>query len=55
MLIGDLLVEDGRIAPFRKSGPTFNAMGRFGNTMLINCEPEFVGHAAVASSCACTS
>ncbi len=45
--LDDLLVEDGRIAPFRKSGPTFNAMGRFGNVMLINGETEFFGTAEV--------
>ena len=41
LTLGDLLVEDGHIAPFRKSGPTFSAMGRFGNVMLINGETEF--------------
>src|SRR3989449_11023493 len=45
--LDDLLVEDGRIAPFRKSGPTFNAMGRFDNVMLINGETEFFGTAEV--------
>ena len=47
LTLDDLLVEDGRIAPFRKSGPTFNAMGRFGNVLLINGETEFVGTADV--------
>src|SRR2546421_297348 len=37
----------GHIAPFRRSGPTFVAMGRFGNVMLINGEAEFSGQAAV--------
>jgi FtsP/CotA-like multicopper oxidase with cupredoxin domain len=32
--LDDVLVEDGRIAPFNVSGPTHVAMGRFGNLML---------------------
>jgi FtsP/CotA-like multicopper oxidase with cupredoxin domain len=35
------------MAPFRRSGPTFTAMGRFGNVMLINGATEFSGEAAV--------
>ncbi len=34
-------IEDGQMAPFHRSGPTFTAMGRFGNVMLINGETEF--------------
>jgi FtsP/CotA-like multicopper oxidase with cupredoxin domain len=45
--LDDLLVEDGHIAPFHRSGPTYTAMGRFGNVMLINGETEFSGGAAV--------
>jgi FtsP/CotA-like multicopper oxidase with cupredoxin domain len=45
--LDDLLVEDGHIAPFRRSGPTYTAMGRFGNVMLVNGETEFSGKAAV--------
>jgi hypothetical protein len=32
--------------PFRRSGPTFVAMGRYGNVMLINGETQFSGQAA---------
>jgi FtsP/CotA-like multicopper oxidase with cupredoxin domain len=32
--LDDVLVEDGRIVPFRVDGPTHTAMGRFGNVML---------------------
>ena len=39
--LDDVLIEDGKMAPFRKSGPTFTAMGRFGNVMLINGGSEF--------------
>jgi FtsP/CotA-like multicopper oxidase with cupredoxin domain len=45
--LDDLLVEDGHIAPFRRSGPTFVAMGRFGNVMLINGETGFSSEASV--------
>ena len=47
LTLDDLLVEDGHVAPFRKSGPNFNAMGRFGNVMLINGETTFSGEAVV--------
>src|SRR4051812_10377721 len=45
--LDDLLVEDGKIAPFRRSGPTYTAMGRFGNVMLINGETKYTGTASV--------
>jgi FtsP/CotA-like multicopper oxidase with cupredoxin domain len=45
--LDDLLVEEGHIAPFHRSGPNYSAMGRFGNVMLINGEPRFSGEAAV--------
>jgi FtsP/CotA-like multicopper oxidase with cupredoxin domain len=45
--LDDLLVEDGKIAPFRRSGPTYTAMGRFGNVMLINGETQYSGEASV--------
>ena len=46
LTLDDLLVEDGQIAPFSRSGPTFVAMGRYGNVMLINGETRFSGQAA---------
>ena len=45
--LDDVLIEDGKMAPFRRSGPTYTAMGRFGNVMLSNGETEFSGEAAV--------
>jgi FtsP/CotA-like multicopper oxidase with cupredoxin domain len=45
--LDDLLVEEGHIAPFHRSGPNYTAMGRFGNVMLINGQTEFSGEAAV--------
>jgi len=47
LTLDDLLVEDGAIAPFRRSGPTYTAMGRFGNIMLINGETAFFEEASV--------
>jgi FtsP/CotA-like multicopper oxidase with cupredoxin domain len=47
LTLDDLLVEDGHIAAFRRSGPNYVAMGRFGNVMLINGETEFASEAAV--------
>ena len=45
--LDDLLVEDGRLAPFHPEGPTFTAMGRFGNVMLTNGQTRFSEPAAV--------
>ena len=47
LTLDDLLVEDGQIAPFHRSGPNFTAMGRFGNELLINGETAFTGEAMV--------
>ena len=38
--LDDVLVEDGRIAPFNIDGPTHVAMGRFGNVMLTAGETD---------------
>ena len=46
LTLDDLLVEDGHIAPFSRSGPTFVAMGRYGNVMLINGQTRFSAQAA---------
>ena len=45
--LDDVLIEEGRMAPFRRSGPNFVAMGRFGNAMLTNGETWYSGEAAV--------
>jgi FtsP/CotA-like multicopper oxidase with cupredoxin domain len=36
--LDDILLEEGRVAPFRRSEPTYTAMGRFGNVLLVNGE-----------------
>jgi FtsP/CotA-like multicopper oxidase with cupredoxin domain len=40
LTLDDILLEDGRVAPFSRSKSTHTAMGRFGNVMLVNGEPE---------------
>jgi FtsP/CotA-like multicopper oxidase with cupredoxin domain len=40
LTLDDILLEDGQVAPFDASHPTFTAMGRFGNVLLVNGEPE---------------
>nr|AYM55753.1 hypothetical protein [uncultured bacterium] len=43
--LDDVLIEEGRIAPFRVDHPTFTAMGRFGNVFLVNGGPAVSLHA----------
>jgi FtsP/CotA-like multicopper oxidase with cupredoxin domain len=38
--LDDILIEDGQVAPFSREETTYSAMGRFGNQMLVNGEPE---------------
>jgi len=45
--LDDVLIEEGRMAPFSRSRSTFTAMGRFGNVMLINGETRFTDEAVV--------
>ena len=40
LTLDDVLIEDGRIAPFSESETTHVAMGRFGNVMLIAGETD---------------
>jgi FtsP/CotA-like multicopper oxidase with cupredoxin domain len=44
--LDDVMIEDGKMVPFGRSGPNFTAMGRFGNTMLINGQVEFAEEVA---------
>jgi FtsP/CotA-like multicopper oxidase with cupredoxin domain len=46
LTLDDVLIEDGRIAPFSQHGPDHTAMGRFGNVFLVNGETEFGMEAA---------
>jgi len=47
LTLDDLLVEDHKIVPFLRSGPTYTAMGRFGNVMLVNGDTAFVDTATL--------
>src|SRR5438105_1895651 len=40
LTLDDLLLEDGKIAPFSPVETTYTAMGRFGNLLLIAGEPD---------------
>ncbi|MFI5896603.1 multicopper oxidase domain-containing protein [Actinoplanes sp. NPDC051513] len=40
LTLDDLLLEDGKIAPFSRTQTNYTAMGRFGNVLLIGGEPQ---------------
>ena len=40
LTLDDLLLEDQHVAPFNPFHPTYTAMGRFGNVLLVNGEPD---------------
>jgi FtsP/CotA-like multicopper oxidase with cupredoxin domain len=40
LTLDDILIEDGKIAPFSHTETTHVAMGRFGNVMLVSGEPD---------------
>lgn len=41
IFLDDILIKDGKIAPFYKDGTDRALMGRFGNTMLVNGETDY--------------
>ena len=41
LTLDDLLIEDGKIAPFSPVETTYTAMGRFGNVLLIGGETDY--------------
>jgi FtsP/CotA-like multicopper oxidase with cupredoxin domain len=47
LTLDDLLIEDGKIAPFSPSETSYTAMGRFGNVLLIGGEQD---HALTAQA-----
>ena len=44
LIVDDILIQDGAVAPFSVQGSSHTAMGRFGDVMLVNGEtsPRFV-------------
>ena len=42
VFLDDILIENGKIAPFYKDGSDRALMGRFGNTMLVNGETDYM-------------
>jgi FtsP/CotA-like multicopper oxidase with cupredoxin domain len=40
LTLDDVLVEEGKIAPFRRSETSFSAMGRYGNVLLVNGQTD---------------
>ncbi|HET6919150.1 MAG TPA: multicopper oxidase domain-containing protein, partial [Jiangellaceae bacterium] len=40
LTLDDILLEDGKVAPFSRTETTHAAMGRFGNLLLISGEPD---------------
>ncbi|MBV8993306.1 MAG: multicopper oxidase domain-containing protein, partial [Pseudonocardiales bacterium] len=41
LTLDDVLLEDGKIAPFSPAETTHTAMGRFGNVLLVGGEPDY--------------
>jgi FtsP/CotA-like multicopper oxidase with cupredoxin domain len=40
LTLDDVLIEEGRVAPFSRTESNYTAMGRFGNVLLTNGDPE---------------
>jgi FtsP/CotA-like multicopper oxidase with cupredoxin domain len=40
LTLDDILLEDGKVAPFSRTETNYAAMGRFGDVLLISGEPE---------------
>jgi FtsP/CotA-like multicopper oxidase with cupredoxin domain len=40
LTLDDLLIEDGKVAPFSRTETSYAAMGRFGNVFLISGDPD---------------
>ena len=41
LTLDDLLIEDGKIAPFSPAETMYTAMGRFGNVLLVAGQPDY--------------
>jgi FtsP/CotA-like multicopper oxidase with cupredoxin domain len=40
LTLDDILLEDGKVAPFSRAETTYSAMGRFGNVLLVSGDPD---------------
>jgi hypothetical protein len=40
LTLDDILIEDGKVAPFSRAETTHSAMGRFGKVLLVGGEPD---------------
>src|SRR5947208_13927540 len=40
LTLDDILIEDGKVAPFSRAETTHSAMGRFGNVLLVGGETD---------------
>ena len=40
LTLDDILLEDGKVAPFSRAETTYAAMGRFGDVLLVNGETD---------------
>jgi FtsP/CotA-like multicopper oxidase with cupredoxin domain len=40
LTVDDILLEDGKVAPFSRAETTYAAMGRFGDVLLVSGEPD---------------
>ena len=47
LTLDDLLVEGGKVAPFDRATSNYTAMGRFGNILLVNGQPDLAFDARV--------
>ena len=55
LTLDDVLLEDGKIAPFSRTETNYVAMGRFGTVLLVGGEPDLSLARSAARSSASTS
>jgi FtsP/CotA-like multicopper oxidase with cupredoxin domain len=49
LTLDDILIDDGKVAPFSRTETNYVAMGRFGELLLINGEPKYCSARSFAS------
>ncbi len=54
LTLDDILLEDGRLAPFSRTETTHSAMGRYGDVLLVNGETDLSLSAQLGGSSAST-